>query len=304
VKGAGAWIYKLEGVMSSLGLALLNSLDIGLLLFIIAVGLNIVFGVLNVINFAHGALYMLGAYLAFSCINVLGMPFWLTLLVAPLGVALLAVLIDRFMLRFVYQREVTDSLLLTFALLLILNESVRMIWGTGIHVVEPPALLQGTVMLPGGVRYPLYSLFVILAGGLVLFGLWFLFNKTRAGKIMRAAALDRDMAQVLCINTRLVITGVFAFGAWLAAVGGVVAAPMRAIDPGMGDKIIIESFIVVVIGGLGSFPGALLGAIVLGLIHGLGGRFLPEVNLMLPFVGMAIVLLLKPHGLLGRRAST
>ena len=290
--------------MSSLGLALLNSLDIGLLLFIIAVGLNIVFGVLNVINFAHGALYMLGAYLAFSCINVLGMPFWLTLLVAPLGVALLAVLIDRFMLRFVYQREVTDSLLLTFALLLILNESVRMIWGTGIHVVEPPALLQGTVMLPGGVRYPLYSLFVILAGALVLFGLWFLFNKTRAGKIMRAAALDRDMAQVLCINTRLVITGVFAFGAWLAAVGGVVAAPMRAIDPGMGDKIIIESFIVVVIGGLGSFPGALLGAIVLGLIHGLGGRFLPEVNLMLPFVGMAIVLLLKPHGLLGRRAST
>src|SRR5690606_2937279 len=236
-----------RGIMSSLGLALLNSLDIGLLLFIIAVGLNIVFGVLNVINFAHGALYMLGAYLAFSCINVLGMPFWLTLLVAPLGVALLAVLIDRFMLRFVYQREVTDSLLLTFALLLILNESVRMIWGTGIHVVEPPALLQGTVMLPGGVRYPLYSLFVILAGALVLFGLWFLFNKTRAGKIMRAAALDRDMAQVLCINTRLVITGVFAFGAWLAAVGGVVAAPMRAIDPGMGDKIIIESFIVVVI---------------------------------------------------------
>ncbi|HLU78589.1 MAG TPA: branched-chain amino acid ABC transporter permease [Burkholderiaceae bacterium] len=289
--------------MGSLGLALLNSLDIGLLLFIIAVGLNIVFGVLNVINFAHGALYMLGAYLAFSCISVLGMPFWLTLLVAPLGVALLAVLVDRLMLRFVYQREVTDSLLLTFALLLILNESVRMIWGTGIHVVEPPELLRGTITLPGGIRYPLYSLFVILAGALVLFGLWFLFNKTRAGKIMRAAALDRDMAQLLCINTRLVITGVFAFGAWLAALGGVVAAPMRAIDPGMGDKIIIESFIVVVIGGLGSFPGALLGAIVLGLIHGLGGRFLPEINLMLPFVGMAIVLLLKPHGLLGRRAS-
>lgn len=289
--------------MGSLGLALLNSLDIGLLLFIIAVGLNIVFGVLNVINFAHGALYMLGAYLAFSCISVLGMPFWLTLLVAPLGVALLAVLVDRLMLRFVYQREVTDSLLLTFALLLILNESVRLIWGTGIHVVEPPELLRGTITLPGGIRYPLYSLFVILAGALVLFGLWFLFNKTRAGKIMRAAALDRDMAQLLCINTRMVITGVFAFGAWLAALGGVVAAPMRAIDPGMGDKIIIESFIVVVIGGLGSFPGALLGAIVLGLIHGLGGRFLPEINLMLPFVGMAIVLLLKPHGLLGRRAS-
>lgn len=289
--------------MSSLGMALLNSLDIGLLLFVIAVGLNIVFGVLNVINFAHGALYMLGAYLAYSCMTLLGLSFWLTLLLAPLGVAVLAVFIDRLMLRFIYQREISDSLLLTFALLLILNESVRLIWGTGIHVIDPPLLLQGTVSLPGGITYPIYSLFVVLVGLVVVCALWLLFNRTRVGKIMRAAALDREMAQVLCINTKLVITSVFAFGAWLAAVGGVVAAPMRAIDPGMGDKIIIESFIVVVIGGLGSFPGALLGAIVLGLIYGFGGRFFPEVNLILPFVGMAIVLLLKPHGLMGKGAT-
>ena len=289
--------------MSSFGLALLNSLDIGLLLFVIAVGLNIVFGVLNLINFAHGALYMLGAYLAYSCMILLGLPFWLTLLVAPLGVAVLAVLIDRLMLRFIYQREISDSLLLTFSLLLIINESVRMIWGTGIHVIDPPKLLQGTVSLPGGITYPLYSLFVVGVGLLILLGLWYLFNKTRVGKIMRAAALDREMAQALCIDTKLVITGVFAFGAWLAAVGGVVAAPMRAIDPGMGDKIIIESFIVVVIGGLGSFPGALLGAVILGLMYGIGGRFFPEINLILPFIGMAIVLLLKPHGLMGKGAS-
>ena len=164
-------------------------------------------------------------------------------------------------------------------------------------------MLRGTVMLPGGVMYPVYSLFVVFMGIVILAGLWYLFNRTRVGKVMRAAALDREMAQALCINTKLVITGVFAFGAWLAAVGGVVAAPMRAIDPGMGDKIIIESFIGVVIGGLGSFPGALLGAIVLGLIHGLGGRYFPEINLVLPFVGMAIVLLLKPHGLMGKGAS-
>lgn len=289
--------------MSGLSLALLNSLDIGLLLFVIAVGLNIVFGVLNVINFAHGALYMLGAYLAYTCMITWGLPFWATLLVAPLLVAALAVLIDRVMLRFIYEREISDSLLLTFALLLILNESVRMIWGTGIHVIDPPAWLRGTAVLPGGITYPVYSLFVVVVGLVFVCGLWLLFNRTRVGKIMRAAALDREMAQVLCINTKLVITGVFAFGAWLAAVGGVVAAPMRAIDPGMGDKIIIESFIVVVIGGLGSFPGALLGAIVLGLIHGLGGRYLPEVNLVLPFLGMAIVLLLKPHGLMGKGAS-
>jgi branched-chain amino acid transport system permease protein len=170
-------------------------------------------------------------------------------------------------------------------------------------VIDPPLLLQGTVSLPGGITYPIYSLFVVLVGLVVVCALWLLFNRTRVGKIMRAAALDREMAQVLCINTKLVITSVFAFGAWLAAVGGVVAAPMRAIDPGMGDKIIIESFIVVVIGGLGSFPGALLGAIVLGLIYGFGGRFFPEVNLILPFVGMAIVLLLKPHGLMGKGAT-
>jgi len=285
--------------MTGIAAALLNSLDIGLLLFIIAVGLNIVFGVLNIINFAHGALYMLGAYLGYSCMNQLGMPFWLALAVAPLGVAALAVLVDRGMLRFIYQREISDSLLLTFALLLVLNEAVRMIWGTGIHVVEPPAPLQGTIVLPGGLNYPRYSLFVIAAGLLALAALWLLFNRTRLGKIMRAASLDRDMAQLLCINTRRVVTCVFAFGAWLAAMGGVVAAPMRAIDPGMGDKIIIESFIVVVIGGLGSFPGALLGAVALGLMHGLGGRFLPDVNLVLPFIGMALVLLLKPHGLMG-----
>lgn len=284
--------------------ALLNSLDIGLLLFVIAVGLNIVFGVLNVINFAHGALYMLGAYLGFSVMALLGWPFWAALIIAPLGVAMLAVLIDRLVLRFIYGREVSDSLLLTFALLLILNESVRIIWGSGIHVVEPPALLDGTLELPGGVRYPIYGLFVIAVGAALVAGLWALFNRTRAGRIMRAASLDPEMAQVLGINTRMVITGVFAFGAWLAAVGGVVAAPMRAIDPGMGDKIIIESFIVVVIGGLGSFPGALVGALILGLIHGLGGRYFPDVNLILPYIGMAIVLLVRPYGLMGRPVAS
>jgi len=217
--------------MSGIGAALLNSLDIGLLLFIIAVGLNIVFGVLNIINFAHGALYMLGAYLAFTLINIAGMPFWAALILAPIGVAILAVIIDRLLLRFIYSRDVADSLLLTFAILLIINESVRMIWGSGIHVVQPPDLLSGSVRLLGS-SVATYSLFVIVIGLLLLAGLWYLFNRTRVGRIMRAAALDRDMAEALCINTRLVVTGVFAFGAWLAAVGGVMAAPMRALDPG------------------------------------------------------------------------
>jgi branched-chain amino acid transport system permease protein len=289
--------------MSGIGAALLNSLDIGLLLFVIAVGLNIVFGVLNVINFAHGALYMLGAYLAYTLINLVGLSFWPTLLLAPLVVAAVAVAIDRLVLRFIYQRDIADSLLLTFALLLIINESVRLIWGSGIHVVEPPPSLQGTVRVFGGPSYPVYSLFVIVIGVALLAGLWYLFNRTRVGRVMRVAALDRDMAEAIGINTKMVVTGVFAFGAWLAAVGGAVAAPMRAIDPGMGDKIIIESFIVVVIGGLGSFPGALIGALALGLIHGFGGRYMPEVNMLLPFVGMALVLLFKPTGIMGKGAT-
>lgn len=289
--------------MSGIGAALLNSLDIGLLLFVIAVGLNIVFGVLNVINFAHGALYMLGAYLAYTLINLVGLSFWPTLLLAPLVVAAVAVVIDRLVLRFIYQRDVADSLLLTFALLLIINESVRLIWGSGIHVVDPPPSLQGTVRVFGGPSYPVYSLFVIVVGVALLVGLWYLFNRTRVGRVMRVAALDRDMAEAIGINTKMVVTGVFAFGAWLAAVGGAVAAPMRAIDPGMGDKIIIESFIVVVIGGLGSFPGALIGALALGLIHGFGGRYMPDVNMLLPFVGMALVLLFKPTGIMGKGAT-
>ena len=289
--------------MQSFLAALLNSLDIALLLFIIAVGLNIVFGVLNVINFAHGALYMLGAYFAYTAMGLWNLPFWLALVMAPLLVAALAVVIERLMLRYVYDRHITDSLLLTFALLLIIDESVRLVWGSAIHVIDPPAMLTGTVAFLG-INYPLYGLFVMMIGVLMLIGLWLLFTRTRLGRIMRAAAIDRDMAQTIGINVPLVMTGVFALGAWIAAVGGVVAAPLRAIGPAMGEKIIIESFIVVVIGGLGSFPGTLLGALVLGFIHGFGGRYLPEVNLVLPYIGMALVLLLRPQGLMGRGTRT
>lgn len=288
--------------MESFAASLLNSLDIALLLFVIAVGLNIVFGVLNVINFAHGALYMLGAYFTFTIVNLWGLPYWPSLIIAPLAVAAVAIVIERLMLRHVYDRHITDSLLLTFALLLVIDDLVLMIWGPGIQVVEPPSLLSGTFSVLGG-RYPVYGLFVIVMGIVMVWGLWALFTKTRAGRIMRAASIDRDMAQTVGINVPMVLTGVFAFGAWIAAIGGVVAAPMRAIGPAMGDKIIIESFIVVVIGGLGSFPGTFLGAIVLGLIHGFGGRYLPDISLVLPYLGMALVLLLRPQGLMGGRGS-
>lgn len=288
--------------MESFLAALLNGLEIGLLLFVIAVGLNIIFGVLGVINFAHGGLYMLGAYLTYTLVSRGGLPFWPALLLAPLAVAILAIVLERLVLRHVYGRHVTDSLLLTFALLLIIDDAVRMIWGSGIQVVTPPPGLRGATSALG-FSYPVYSFFVMGVAIAVMAALWLFFTRTRAGRVIRAAAIDRDMAQTIGINVPAVVTGVFAFGAWIAAIGGVVAAPMRAIDPGMGDKIIIESFIVVVIGGLGSFPGALLGALVLGLIHGFGGRYLPQINLVLPYIGMALVLLLRPQGLMGRRTG-
>lgn len=279
--------------------AILNSLDIGLLLFIIASGLTIIFGVLGILNFAHGALYMLGAYFAFSVVKYLGLPFWIALAVAPLGVAVVAVLIERLLLWRVYDRHITFGLLLTFALLLILDDAVRLVWGAGYQIVDPPALLQGTFSLLGAV-YPIYSLFIIFSGIAIGLTVWLLFARTHIGKTVRAAAIDREMAEAVGIDVSRVYTLVFAFGAGLAALGGVLAAPMRALGPSMGDRIIIESFIVVVIGGLGSFPGALVGALILGFIHGFGGRWLPDFDIVLPYVGMALVLLLRPQGLLGR----
>ena len=280
--------------------ALLNSLDVGLLLFLIASGLTIVFGVLGLLNFAHGALYMLGAYLALSLARLDFGGFWLALLVVPVVVAAFATVLERAFLHRAYGRDPTYGLLLTFALLLILDDSVRMIWGSGIHVLEPPPLLDGQAALLG-VVYPRYNLFVIAAAAAVGLGIWYLFAATRVGRMVRAAAADREMAEAVGIDVRRLFSLVFAFGVWLAALAGVLAAPMRAIGPAMGEAVIIEAFIVVVIGGFGSFPGALLGGLILGALHGFGARFVPELDIVLPFLAMATVLVLRPQGLLGRR---
>lgn len=279
--------------------ALLNSLDIGLLLFIIASGLTIIFGVLGILNFAHGALYMVGAYLAFTVVRLLSLPFWVSMVFVPVAVAGLAILLERLILRWIYDRHPTFGLLLTFALLLVLDDSVRMIWGAGYRIVDPPEVLKGAFILLGA-TYPVYSLFVIFSGVVIGLLVWLLFTRTRIGKAVRAAAVDREMAAAIGIDVGRVFTMVFAFGGLLAGLAGALAAPMRVLGPSMGDRIIIESFIVVVIGGLGSFPGALAGALILGFLHGFGGRWLPEFDIVLPYVGMALVLLLRPQGLLGR----
>jgi branched-chain amino acid transport system permease protein len=279
---------------------LLNGLSWGMLLFLISVGLTTVFGVLGVLNFAHGSFFMLGAYLCMQIMHI--MPsFWAGLLIAPLIVAALGVVIEKFLLRRVYDRDVTFQLLLTFGILLVLDDAVRLIWGPGYHVVEAPAIFAGVFPLFDN-TYPVYRLFLVVIGPVIGISLWAFFRYSRWGRIIRAAASIREMAEGVGIRVPLLFTGVFAFGTWLAALGGALAAPHQSLAPSMGERIIIESFIVVVAGGMGSFPGAFVGALILGLFESFGTAFLGRIQMAVPYILLAAVLLFRPHGLFGKEA--
>ncbi len=276
----------------------LNGMSWGMLLFLISVGLTTVFGVLGVLNFAHGSFFMLGAYLCMQTMHLYP-SFWAGLLVGPLLVALLGVVVERWLLRPVYGRDLSFQLLLTFALLLVLDDGVRLVWGPGYHVVDAPEILAGVFPLFDH-SYPVYRLFLVVVGPLVGAGLWTFFRFTRWGKIIRAAAMDREMAEGVGIRVPLLFTAVFAFGTWLAALGGALAAPHQSVGPAMGERIIIESFIVVVVGGLGSFPGAFVGALVLGLFESFGTVFAGRAQMAVPYMLLALVLLVRPRGLFGQ----
>ncbi|BBO71178.1 hypothetical protein DSCA_51080 [Desulfosarcina alkanivorans] len=284
--------------MESFIINLLNGLSWGMLLFLISLGLTTVFGVLGVLNFAHGSFFMLGAYLCMQVMHIVP-SFWLGILIGPLSVAILGVLIERVLLRRTYGRDISFQLLLTFAILLILDDAVRIIWGPGYHVVEPPALLSGVFTLFTR-TYPVYRLFLVVAGPLIGLSLWAFFQFSRWGKIIRAAAMDREMAEGIGIRVPLLFTAVFALGSWLAAMGGALAAPHQSLAPSMGERIIIESFIVVVSGGMGSFPGAFVGALILGLFESFGTVFLGSVQMAVPYILLAAVLIVRPHGFFGR----
>jgi branched-chain amino acid transport system permease protein len=286
----------LEGFLANV----LNGLSWGMLLFLISMGLTTVFGVMGVLNFAHGSLFMLGAYFCMQFVRWVG-SFWVGLALGPPIVAILSVLIERFLLRPLYGRDVSFQLLLTFGVMLFLDDGVRLIWGAAYHVVNPPDMLSGVVPFFSQ-TYPVYRLFLVLVGPLVGIALWAFFALTRWGKILRAAAMDRQMAEIVGVRVPVLFTGVFAFGAWLAALGGALAAPHQSIGPAMGERIIIESFIVVVIGGMGSFPGAFAGALILGLLNSFGTTFVPDLQMALPYILLAAVLLTRPRGIFGGEA--
>ena len=283
--------------LSSFVLFFLNGLTFGMLLFLIASGLSLIFGVLGILNFGHGTLYMLGAYLAYQRIKVFG-NFWLTLLLAPLAVAAFGALIEVLLLRPVYRRPVATQLLLTFGVILVVTDVVKMIWGTSYYSVPYPALLQGSVSILGR-AFPKYNLFLIVLGLLVAAGLWLLLDRTRWGVLIRAAASDREMAGGLGVNVPRVFTAVFAFGAWLGGLGGVLASPLGSLSIDLAVRIIVEAFAVVVIGGLESWPGAILGSFLIGQLEAFGILFIPRFHMAFVFILMAAILIVRPRGLLG-----
>jgi branched-chain amino acid transport system permease protein len=280
----------------------LSGLNQGMLMVIIASGLSLVFGTMNILNFAHGTFYMLGAYLCFAAVALLpsfGGNFWIGLLLGPIVVALLGGGIEKYVLRRIYSRHLLDQLLLTYAIVLIFDDIVKMIWGIDFHSVRMPAALSGNVKLLNR-SLPYYDLFVILMGPLILVGLYLLLQKTRIGRIIRATAADAEMMMALGGNVRFLFNRVFMLGVWLGGMGGALISPQTAISPGMAVSIIVESFIVVVIGGLGSFWGTLLGAFLFGQFNAFGILFLPRMAIIFPFVLMALVLVIRPWGLLGK----
>ena len=282
---------------------LVNGLSQGMLLFIIASGLSLIFGVLRVINFAHGSLYMIGAYLAFSISTLLISgslySFILLLLVVPPLVMLLGFGLEITLFRRVYGGEHLVQLLLTYALVLILDDLVRVIWGGDPRNVARPELLAGSVDFLG-LALPTYNVFILLVGPLIALGLWLLLYRTRSGNIIRAAVSYPDTLGALGVNVSWVLTSTFMLGCWLAGFGGVLVAALANVDLGLGMETIIECFAVVVIGGLGSVGGALLGSLIIGVGLTLFQLPLGRWALVFPYFVMALVLAIRPWGFFGK----
>lgn len=279
-----------------------SGLTTAMFLFLIASGLSLIFGVLKIINFAHGSLYMIGAYIAWHLTTLLpqsGFSFWAAVLIAASAVALLGAFVERFLLRYMYDREELYQLLFTYALVLIFSDACKYLWGTQPHSVSKPPGFTGAFDVIG-VKFPSYDLLIMAIGPLIAFGFWLLLNRTSYGRIIRAAALDREMLGALGTNVSNLYTGMFVLAAFLAGLSGALVTPIKSVVPGMDVEIIIEAFIVVVIGGLGSLWGTLLGSIVYGLVLAFGILVFPRFSIFAAFVLMAVVLVVRPWGLMGR----
>jgi branched-chain amino acid transport system permease protein len=275
---------------------LLNSVQYGLLLFMLAAGLTLIFGIMGVVNLAHGSFYMLGAYMAWSLAGLLG-SFTLAIIVGVLLSVLFGLALEWVLFRHFYQRSHLDQVLLTFGLIYIFEESRSILWGDDVHGVDIPAALSASIPLTDNLSYPVYRLFMSGLCILLALGLYLLISKTKLGMKIRAGAFNSEMAQALGVNVKLIQMIVFALGVALAAIAGMIAAPVSSVYPNMGSSVLIMCFVVVVIGGIGSVRGALIAALLVGLVDTFGKVLFPQVASMLVYVLMALVLLFKPEGL-------
>ncbi|MFW6324308.1 MAG: branched-chain amino acid ABC transporter permease [Desulfovibrionales bacterium] len=293
---------------------LINGLQLGMMLFLMAAGLTLIFGIMDLINLAHGSLYMVGAYLCAAVYQALG-SFPIALCTAMAGSLLVGIIVEVIALRTLYSRSHLDQVVATFGLILFFNELAKIVWGPQAMFLEVPGWLGGTVQLLPGMPYPAYRLAVLVIGILVAVGLYLLITRTRVGMLIRAGATNRAMVGGLGVNVKLLYTLVFGLGALLAGLGGALAGPLYAVEIGMGESILILSLVVIVIGGIGSIRGALLGAILVGVIDTMGRAFLPQIlglvfdpatangvgfslASMSVYIIMALILAVKPQGLL------
>jgi len=278
---------------------LLNGLVQAACLFLLASGLTLIFGVLRILNFAHAALFMLAAYLAVQVTASFG-SFWAALLLVPPAMALVGAALERALLRWVYDLPIPYQLLLTFGVILVIKDVIKLLWGTASKTLAEPPVLRGSAAVLGR-DYPLYNLVYIAVIALIAAGLWILLHHTRVGKVVQAAAADREMASAMGINVPGVYTGVCAFGTALVGVLGVFHGPMMNIHLDVDHQYIVEAFAVVVIGGLGSVPGALVGSLLVGMLDSFGILLIPRFQMAFIYMVMAAVLIVRPQGLFGPR---
>jgi branched-chain amino acid transport system permease protein len=278
----------------------LNALSQAALLFFLGVGLTLIFGIMRIVNFAHGTLYMLGAFVGYSVTRSTG-SFWPALLLAPLAVGGVGALFELVILRRLYRREASAFLMVTFGLALVLGEIVRLTWGPEALQVEPPQAFAGIVFLAGE-PFPTYRLFLVAAGIIVAVAIWQLLDRTRLGLMIRAASQNPEMVSALGIDVNLVRSMVFGIGCGLAGIGGMLAAPLVTASVGMAATMIIDAFVIVIIGGMGSFLGSLIAALLIAFIQVFGEYYLPDFALAFMYLLMLLVLVIRPGGLLGKEA--
>ncbi|SEQ39724.1 amino acid/amide ABC transporter membrane protein 1, HAAT family (TC 3.A.1.4.-) [Amphritea atlantica] len=275
---------------------LLNGVQYGLLLFLIASGLTLVFGVMGILNLAHGSMYMIGAYLAYY-FTTLTDSFLLAFLISGTMALVIGIIIERFLIIHLYKRDHLDQVLLTVGLIFIFNATQSFVWGNDPLGVEVPELLSGSIKLTDIVEYPVYRLFISLLCLLVAATMYFTINKTRLGMMIRAGESDRAMVENLGVDISKLFTIVFAIGVFLASLAGIVSAPIVSLVPGMGEHVLISCFVVVVIGGLGSIKGAFVAALIVGIVDTYASVLVPQASSMSIYLLMALILLAKPQGL-------